>query len=268
MIQTYSTMSPAFPPPEDMCKLNFSPLRSPSPRRRFNHERNQSEATPRIRPISFQAPSPMAQQHAKRASIYVSDASIILASPVKTANSLLSNEESTAEPIDHYKILEITPAATTDEVKAAYRKLRAVYFSSNAQKYRRLTAAFDVLMDPEARQVYDANYMPRAPEPSSLASIGEIAEPGKHWRKDSAHGDDSVIEEEDEEDEDEEMLEEIQEEVRDDDPNWGLKHYQPIHNPMLGSQPYFSYIPMPTQSLPKCRQPSYLGVYAAYALPN
>ncbi|KAI2484725.1 DnaJ DnaJ-class molecular chaperone protein [Pyrenophora tritici-repentis] len=115
MIQTYTTMSPAFPPPEDMCKLNFSPLRSPSPRRRFNHERNQSEAAPRIRPISFQAPSPMAQQHAKRASIYVSDASIILASPVKTASSLLANEESTAEPIDHYKILEITPAATTDE---------------------------------------------------------------------------------------------------------------------------------------------------------
>ncbi|KAF7570112.1 DnaJ DnaJ-class molecular chaperone with C-terminal Zn finger domain [Pyrenophora tritici-repentis] len=216
-------MSPAFPPPEDMCKLNFSPLRSPSPRRRFNHERNQSEAAPRIRPISFQAPSPMAQQHAKRASIYVSDASIILASPVKTASSLLANEESTAEPIDHYKILEITPAATTDEVKAAYRKLRAVYFSSNAQKYRRLTAAFDVLMDPEARQVYDLNYMPQ---------------------------------------------EEIQEEVRDDDPNWGLKRYQPTHNPMLGSEPYFSYIPLPTQSLPKCRQPSYLGVYAAYALPN
>ncbi|KAG9383310.1 DnaJ DnaJ-class molecular chaperone protein [Pyrenophora tritici-repentis] len=216
-------MSPAFPSPEDMCKLNFSPLRSPSPRRRFNHERNQSEAAPRIRPISFQAPSPMAQQHAKRASIYVSDASIILASPVKTASSLLANEESTAEPIDHYKILEITPAATTDEVKAAYRKLRAVYFSSNAQKYRRLTAAFDVLMDPEARQVYDLNYMPQ---------------------------------------------EEIQEEVRDDDPNWGLKRYQPTHNPMLGSEPYFSYIPLPTQSLPKCRQPSYLGVYAAYALPN
>ena len=75
-----------------------------------------------------------------------------------------------SEAIDHYAILEITPQASTDDVKAAYRRLRVLYFTSDAKKYRALQAAFDTLMDPEARQAYDANY--KAPSsPSSIYSI-------------------------------------------------------------------------------------------------
>lgn len=254
MINTYSAMSPPTLPQEQLCKSSFSPFRSPSPRKRFTHERNQSEAVQRPRPMSVCSNSP-AVQHTKRASIYVSDASIILAqrspmaSPVSPPDSMSSPIHESSDAVDHYAILEITPRATTDEVKAAYRRLRVVYFSSDAKKYRALQAAFDVLMDPQSREAYDATYQPIAAAPVSLASIGEILDSGKLWRQDSAHGDDPVIPEEEEE----------EEEVRNDDPNWGLKRYRPIHEPVLGSVPYMSYVPLPTYSLPLCGAPRYTG---------
>jgi hypothetical protein len=203
----------------------------------------------------------MAPQHVKRASIYVSDASILLqqrtpmVSPTSPADSLLSPTSDSPDAMDHYAILKITPSASTDDVKAAYRKLRVVYFSSDAKKYRALQAAFDTLMDPEARQAYDANYQARAAALSSLDGIMQA----KHGRQDSAHGDDSVILEEEEQ--------EIQD-VRTDDPNWGLKRYQPTTEPVLGSEPYMSYIPLPTCALPWCRQVTYMGTFARNAIPN
>jgi hypothetical protein len=206
----------------------------------------------------------MTPMHAKRASIYVSDASILLqqrtpmVSPTSPADLLLSPTGDSAE-VDHYSILEITPSASTDEVKAAYRRLRSAYFASDAKKYRALQAAFDTLMDPEARQAYDANYQARATAPSSLSSIDGIMQQAKHGRQDSAHGDEPVI------------LEEEEEEVEDgrtDDPNWGLKRHQQTHEPVLGSEPYMSYVPLPTRALPWCRQVVYVGTFAQKALPN
>jgi hypothetical protein len=202
-------------------------------------------------------------QHAKRASIYVSDASILLqrtpmASPISPANSVASPTGDAPEATDHYAILELTPKATTDEIRAAYRRLRSVYFANDAKKYRALQTGFDCLMDPESRQAYDANYQPSAAALSSLSSIDEVLEQGKHWRKDSAHGDDAVIPEEEEEEED----------VRTDDPNWGLKRHQPAHESLLGSEPYISYVPMPTRSLPTCGQPKYVGQFAVNSWPN
>jgi hypothetical protein len=197
--------------------------------------------------------------HIKRASIYVSDASILLqqrtpmVSPTSPADSMSPTGES-SEAIDHYAILEITPQASTDDVKAAYRRLRVLYFTSDAKKYRALQAAFDTLMDPEARQAYDANYQ----APSSLSSIDGIMQPAKHGRQDSAHGDDAVIPEEEEEIED----------IRTDDPNWGLKRYQPSNEVLLGSEPYMSYIPLPVRALPWCRPLEYVGTFARNALPN
>ncbi|KAF1835769.1 hypothetical protein BDW02DRAFT_495109 [Decorospora gaudefroyi] len=251
---------PSFPP-EQMCKISFSPLRSP--RRRADHERNNSETIQRPRPISTIGHSTMAQ-HSKRASIYVSDASIILAqrtpivSPTSPSDSLLSPSSDSPDTIDHYTILEITPQASTEDIRAAYRRLRVVYFSSDAKKYRALQAAFDVLMDPEARQVYDANYQARAAAPCALSSIGEIIEQAKHGRKDSAHGDDHVIPEEEEE----------VEPLRTGDPNWGLKRHRRTHEPLLGSEPYQSWVPLPTWFLPKGRQPTYVGHLARNAVPN
>jgi hypothetical protein len=262
---------PSFPAEQQMCKISFSPLRSPmrSPRRReYTHERNQSETVQRPRPISTagypSSNNTMTPMHAKRASIYVSDASILLqqrtpmVSPTSPADLLLSPTGESSDAVDHYAILEITPSASTDDVKAAYRRLRSAYFASDAKKYRALQAAFDTLMDPEARQAYDANYQARAAAPSSLSSIDGIMQQAKHGRQDSAHGDEPVILEEEEEIED----------VRTDDPNWGLKRHQQTHELVLGSEPYMSYVPLPTRALPWCRQVVYVGTFARNALPN
>jgi hypothetical protein len=261
MIQTYSTTMPTFPPEQQMCKISFSPLRSP--RRRADHERNQSETIQRPRPISMAnySNSNTMAQHSKRASIYVSDASILLqqrtpmVSPTSPADSLLSPTGESPEAIDHYAILDITPQASTDDVKAAYRRLRVLYFSSDAKKYQALQAAFTTLMDPEARQAYDANFQ-------ALSSLSSIDGTMKHGRQDSAHGDDAAIPEEEEEEEDEE------EEVRTDDSNWGLKRHQRTHDPVFGSEPYISYIPLPTRALPWCSAVTYVGTFARNALPN
>jgi curved DNA-binding protein CbpA len=181
-----------------------------------------------------------------------------MVSPTSAADSLLSpNASETSESVDHYAILEISPSASADDVRAAYRRLRVVYFSSDATKYRALQAAFDVLMDPETRQAYDKDYQARGADPSS---IGEVVELGKHGRKDSAQGDEPAILEEEEEEE--------EEEERTEDPNWGLKRHHPTHEPLLGTQPYQSYVPIPTSLLPKSRSPTYLGDIAHNALPN
>jgi hypothetical protein len=66
----------------------------------------------------------------------------------------------------------------------------------------------------------------------------------------------------------EEEEEEEIEEVRTEDPNWGLKRHHPTHESLLGTQPYQSYVPMPTHSLAKCRSPTYVGEFAQHALPN
>ena len=143
-----------------------------------------------------------------------------------TDSGMASPTSESGEVTDHYAILELTPEATTDEIRAAYRRLRSVYFANDAKKYRALQAGFDCLMDPEARQAYDATYQPAAP--TSLSSIDEILDQGKHWRKDSAHGDDPAVIPEEEEEEEEEQ------QVRTDDPNWGLKRFQPILCGVLG----------------------------------
>ncbi|KAH6870032.1 hypothetical protein BKA58DRAFT_384301 [Alternaria rosae] len=257
---TYTTMSPTpsfQPPSEQMCKINFSPLRSPSPHKRFNnHGRNQSEAIQRPRPISVADNSVMVQ-HAKRSSIYVADASYLTRTPMASPTS------DPSDVVDHYAILELTPKASNDEIRAAYRRLRSVYFTNDAKKYRALQNGFDCLMDPESRQVYDATYQPAAAATSSLSSIGEVLDQGKHWRKDSAHGDDAnavILEEEEEEEE---------QDLRTDDPNWALKRFQcDGHEIVLGSEPYQSYIPLPMYSLPVCGQPKYIGNFAVNAWPN
>lgn len=198
-------------------------------------------------------------QHSKRASIYVSDASIILAqrapivSPTSSQDALLSPSNETLDCADHYAILELDPQATTEHVKSAYRRLRVVYFQSDAKKYRALQAAFDTLMDPQARQAYDADYIARA---SELSSIGQVSEQSKHERKDSATYPDAamaaVSEEED------------SEEVRDLDPDWALKRYRHLHSTLSPSY-HYSNLPIATMystgnaNFPRCSRPVYVG---------
>lgn len=190
-----------------------------------------------------------------------------MVSPISPHDPLLSPSNETAGFVDHYAILELDIHASEDSIRTAYRRLRVVYFQSDAKKYRALQAAFDVLMDPEARQAYDLNYSAHAP---AVASIGEVMEQPKHGRKDSGHssrGTDAqmtIVEEE----------EDIKAK-RTQDPNWALKRHCRLHDPVYGTQPYHSFIPVlhvyqfqVQHPLLKCRRPMYVGQLAQNACPN
>lgn len=187
-------------------------------------------------------------------------------SPVSPHDSLSSPSNEGFN--DHYAILELSVHASDDDIRAAYRKLRVVYFQSDAKKYRALQAAFDTLMDPEARQAYDANYCPA--QSPAVASIDEIMEQPKHERKDSGHSVAgritamAILEEE----------EEVAA-ARDQDPNWALKRHQKLEDTIFGSEPYPSFVPVlqvyqyrTQHPLLKCRRPTYTGDLARNAWPN
>jgi DnaJ-domain-containing protein 1 len=60
-----------------------------------------------------------------------------------------------------YDALEVSPTASTDVIKAAYRSLSRVYhpdvpYTGNATKMRLLNSAYEVLSDPKKRKEYDA----------------------------------------------------------------------------------------------------------------
>jgi curved DNA-binding protein CbpA len=209
-------------------------------------------------------------QHMKRSSIYVSDASILLShknpilSPMSPADSLSPTTDA-PDFIDHYANLELGSNASIDEVKAAFRRLRGQYFTTNAVKYRAAQAAFDVLANPAARQDYDSLYRAR-PSPNTL-SLDEIMESSKHGRTDSAHGDDTAMPVVSEEEE--------AEAARSQDPNWGLKQHRRLYEPVMGTQPYASYVPIlidydgfQRHPVLGCRRPVYVGEMASYSRPN
>ncbi|KAH7075804.1 hypothetical protein BKA63DRAFT_412751 [Paraphoma chrysanthemicola] len=248
-----------------MCRIgNISPLRS---RQRIEHERHGSEQILRPRPISIVA-QPPTMQHTKRSSIYVSDASILLQhknpilSPVSPDDAQSATGSDAPGFIDHYASLELQSNASIDEIRAAFRRLRGLYFTTDAVKYRAAQAAFDVLANPAARQDYDLIYRSR-PAPSA-ATWDEILET-KHGRKDSAHSENRPIP----------VVEEEEEEVRSEDPNWALKRHRRLYEPVIGTELYQSYIPIldaytgrERHPVWKCRRPVYVGEAAVNARPN
>lgn len=64
--------------------------------------------------------------------------------------------------LDYYATLEVTPQASDDEIKRAYRKLALKYHPDRNQgnkhaeeKIREINAAYEVLGDPETRKSYE-----------------------------------------------------------------------------------------------------------------
>ena len=65
-----------------------------------------------------------------------------------------------AEKRDYYEVLGIKKGATKDEIKSAYRKLAKTYHpdnkeTGNADKFKEIQEAYDVLFDDKKRQMYD-----------------------------------------------------------------------------------------------------------------
>ena len=60
---------------------------------------------------------------------------------------------------DYYKVLGVSDKATEKEIKAAYRKLSKQYHpdasGGNEERFKEISAAFDVVGDPEKRKEYD-----------------------------------------------------------------------------------------------------------------
>lgn len=62
---------------------------------------------------------------------------------------------------DHYEKLGISPSATADSIKAAYRKKAALYHPDKNQsadapiRFREVQEAYEVLTDAERRKAYD-----------------------------------------------------------------------------------------------------------------
>jgi curved DNA-binding protein len=69
--------------------------------------------------------------------------------------------EAVMAPRDYYDILGVDRSATTQQVKAAYRRLAREYHPDvnkardAAGKFKEATAAYEVLSDPQKRQMYD-----------------------------------------------------------------------------------------------------------------
>lgn len=82
---------------------------------------------------------------------------------------------------DHYSKLGVSPAATAELIKAAYRKKAAQYHPDRnpspdaAARFREVQEAYEVISDPARRKAYD-DYRQRSLIEDPLAVARDIAE--------------------------------------------------------------------------------------------
>lgn len=65
--------------------------------------------------------------------------------------------------VDHYEVLQVSPNADTETIRRVYR-IQAQRFhpdnldSGHAETFRKISAAYEVLVDPERRAAYDRDH--------------------------------------------------------------------------------------------------------------
>ncbi len=79
------------------------------------------------------------------------------------------------EPPNHYELLCVTPEATADEIRTAYRRLIRIYHpdvagAAGAAMTLRLNEAQNVLLDPKLRAQFDARTRRSTPVPRGSAT--------------------------------------------------------------------------------------------------
>jgi curved DNA-binding protein CbpA len=165
--------------------------------------------------------------------------------------------------VDHYAILGLDCWATSEEIKAAFRRLRAEFFRADVNKYRALQAAYDALVDVQARQSYDMEYRSRVGLPVPQSPTLSIVDPDEEYH--------TPVEEHDEKTP---MEGDSGVEMQRFDPNFVLKNHKTPQNAMIGTRPYASFIPIlnaykENHKHPrlKCRMPEYILEIAVHARP-
>src|SRR5579859_4885743 len=81
--------------------------------------------------------------------------------------------------MDLYSLLGLAPGATPADIKRAYRRLARRYHPdinpgdrAAESLYKRISEAYETLVDPERRRTYDAGEAPRPPMASTFEFTG------------------------------------------------------------------------------------------------
>lgn len=96
--------------------------------------------------------------------------------------------------INYYFILNISPAAKSEEIKSAYLKLAKTYHPDKNKgnkiaeiKFRQINEAWETLKDPKKRKLFDENLKKRKQQSSHLPrDLSKSSSPAKTLRKEKA----------------------------------------------------------------------------------